>query len=107
MAWEYILKKKTEKPTKVVRERNGQHFNNCDKLTGKNQRFDTYGEDDYEGPKEVGLDNCNCWEIAKDWYKESKLVREIIEDEGVGTLTQYGESSVHYNDGTDWEKLRE
>ena len=121
--WKDILKKKTEKPTKVVDsdtaehyDRDGEsyggssnvhgsHFNNCDKLTGKNQRFRTIGEDDYEGSREVELDNCNCWQIAKDWYKESKLVREIVEDAGVGTLDSRGESSVHYNDGTDWEKL--
>ena len=131
MSWENILKK-TEKPTKVVEFGGGRmpsymdsytsnthysenHFDVCNKVTGKNRQFETmedeydeFGEDDYRpAPKRYELDNCNCRAIAKDWIGEIEFIKEWIFDQGVGTV--YGEeSSVHANDGqTDWNKLIE
>jgi hypothetical protein len=120
MTWKDILKSKTEKPTKLVdsyepefydrdgpafghsQNIHGQHFNNCNRITGKNPNIEISEEGE-----EREYDNCNCHEIAKDWYKESEFVRDTLEDMGVGTLDSSGRSSVHIRDGTDWEELED
>mgnify|MGYP001122549170 CR=1 FL=1 len=119
MTWKDILKSKTEKPTRLVdsdtaefydrhgesfghsQNIHGRHFNNCNKITGKNRNIEI------EEGEEREYDNCNCWTIAKDWYKESEFVRNALYDGGVGSLDSSGGSSVHFRDGTDWEELGE